>query len=56
MDRVRELRDRLENEILDKIQNSHLNGTADPAKRLPNTSNISFENTNGEAILCGLTI
>lgn len=51
MDRVRVLRDRLENEILDKIPNSRLNGTSDPAKRLPNTSSISFENTNGEMIL-----
>lgn len=54
MDRVRALRDRLENEILKKIPNSRLNGTPDPAKRLPNTSNISFENTNGEAILARL--
>jgi cysteine desulfurase len=51
MQRVRQLRDRLETKILDKIPNSRLNGTADPAKRLPNTSSISFENTNGEMIL-----
>ncbi len=54
MDRVRDLRDRLENEILKKIPNSRLNGSSDPAKRLPNTSNISFENTNGEMILARL--
>ncbi len=54
MERVRSLRDRLENEILEKIPNSRLNGTADPQQRLPNTSNISFENTNGEAILSRL--
>lgn len=54
MERVRLLRDRLENEILEKIPNSRLNGTSDPARRLPNTSNISFENTNGEAILARL--
>ncbi len=52
--RVRALRDRLESEILDKIPNSRLNGTPDSQKRLPNTSNISFENTNGEAILARL--
>ena len=51
---VRLLRDRLENEILDKIPSSRLNGTSDAAKRLPNTSNISFENTNGETILARL--
>ncbi len=32
-----------------------MNGTYDPANRLPNTSNISFENTNGEAILARLS-
>ena len=51
MDKVRALRDRLETEILNNIPNSRLNGTADPTKRLPNTSSISFENTNGEMIL-----
>lgn len=51
MDGVRTLRDRLEDEILQTIPNTYLNGTADPAKRLPNTSNISFENINGEMIL-----
>jgi cysteine desulfurase len=54
MERVRELRNRLENEILNEIPNSRLNGTSDSSKRLPNTSNISFENTNGEAILARL--
>ena len=54
MNEIRRLRDRLENEILDKIPNSRLNGTSDAQKRLPNTSNISFENLNGEAILAKL--
>ncbi len=48
------LRNKLENEILNKIPNSRLNGTSDYEKRLPNTSNISFENINGEAILAKL--
>ena len=48
------MRDRLESEILDKIPNSRLNGTAEASKRLPNTSSISFENTNGEMILARL--
>lgn len=52
--KIREMRDRLESNILNTIPNSRLNGTADPSKRLPNTSNISFENTNGEAILAKL--
>jgi cysteine desulfurase len=54
MDEVFRLRGKLENEILQKIPNSRLNGTADHEKRLPNTSSISFENTNGEAILARL--
>ena len=48
MDNIHELRNRIENEILNKIPNSRLNGGS---KRLPNTSNISFENTNGEMIM-----
>ncbi|HVE59898.1 MAG TPA: aminotransferase class V-fold PLP-dependent enzyme [Pyrinomonadaceae bacterium] len=54
VEKVFTLRNKLENEILQKIPNSRLNGTADYAKRLPNTSSISFENTNGEAILARL--
>ena len=53
-EKVFALRNRLENEILQKIPNSRLNGTADAGHRLPNTSSISFENTNGEAILARL--
>lgn len=51
MENVRGLRDRLEKGILDNIPNSRLNGTSDTSKRLPNTSSISFENTNGEMIM-----
>lgn len=54
MAEVERLRDRLEDEILKNIPDSRLNGTSDRSKRLPNTSNISFENTNGEMILHGL--
>ncbi|HYJ90907.1 MAG TPA: aminotransferase class V-fold PLP-dependent enzyme, partial [Pyrinomonadaceae bacterium] len=54
MQTVRDLRDRLENAILSKIPNTRLNGTAERDERLPNTANISFENTNGEAILARL--
>lgn len=54
MDRVRELRDRLESAILNSIECASVNGTADVARRLPNTSSISFENLNGEAILARL--
>ena len=54
MDRIRELRDKLEDAILKTIPNTTVNGTRDPNQRLPNTSNISFENTNGEMILSRL--
>ncbi len=54
MEEVRRLRNKLEDEILNKIPNSRINGTADQAKRLPNTSSISFPNINGEAILAKL--
>jgi cysteine desulfurase len=52
--RVRQLRDRLESGILAAIPDACVNGSIDPARRLPNTSNISFENTNGEMILAKL--
>ena len=50
MEKVKILRDKLEDEILRKIPNAKLNGTFVKTKRLPNTSNISFEKLNGEAI------
>ena len=50
-DRIQTLRNRLEDEILATFPNARLNGVADRAKRLPNTSNISFEYVEGENIL-----
>jgi cysteine desulfurase len=55
MEKVKYLRDKLETEILQKIPNSRLNGTSHTRFRLPNTSSISFENLNGEAILAKLS-
>ncbi len=55
MEKVQNLRDKLENEILQKIPNSRLNGTTDKTKRLPNTTSISFSNLNGETILAKLS-
>ena len=54
MTAIGEMRERLENAILKNIPNVYVNGTGDAANRLPNTSNISFENTNGEAIMARL--
>src|SRR5215207_897116 len=52
--RIEGLRNRLEEEILKKIPNARLNGIADRSKRLPNTSNISFEYVEGQNILLHL--
>ncbi len=46
---VPRLRDKLEKQLLTKIPQSRVNG--DTANRLPNTTNISFEYVEGEAIL-----
>lgn len=51
---IEHLRNKLETGILNQIPNARLNGTADPAKRLPNTSSISFEYVEGENILVHL--
>jgi cysteine desulfurase len=48
---IRTLRDGLEDEILARFPNARLNGVADREKRLPNTSNISFEGLEGADIL-----
>ncbi len=50
--RVRALRDRLEQGLLAAVPSSMLNGH--PEQRLPNTTNISFEYVEGEAILLHL--
>jgi len=47
--RVRYLRDKLENEILKRVPNAMVNGELE--HRLPNTTSISFEYVEGEAIL-----
>lgn len=47
--RVKALRDRLEQSVLETIPAVRING--DPEHRLPNTANISFEYIEGESIL-----
>lgn len=51
---IEKLRNRLEDEILGNIPNARLNGPPDRSKRLPNTSNISFEYVDGQSILTHL--
>lgn len=47
--RVKALRDKLENALIDQIPNAIVNGDRD--NRLPNTTSISFEFVEGESIL-----
>jgi cysteine desulfurase len=51
---IRNLRDQLEDTILHTIASTHLNGTPNRERRLPNTANISFEHIEGETILAHL--
>lgn len=51
-ERVRKLRDKLERALLASAPDTRLNGH--PEMRLPNTTNISFEYVEGEAILLRL--
>lgn len=51
-ERLSILRDKLIKSILDKIEDSHLNGH--PVKRLPNNVNISIEFIEGESIVLNL--
>ncbi len=47
--RVKQLRDKLENELLNRVPNTMING--DRENRLPNTTSIAFEYVEGESIL-----
>ena len=51
--RIGALRDRLENQILTRIQGTRINGQA---PRLPNISNLSFEKLEGEAAVIALDL
>jgi cysteine desulfurase len=52
--RVGELRDRLESAILERIPRSGINGSR--RARTPNTTNIHFDNLEGEALLIALDL
>jgi cysteine desulfurase len=52
--RERELRDRLEQGILDRVPDSHVNGAGAP--RTPNTSNIRFDGIDSEPLLIALDL
>lgn len=50
-EQVRALRDRLENTILKTIPGTTVNGSTEPHKRLPNTTNISFDGVSGPDVV-----
>ncbi len=52
---IRTLRDCLEDQVLAMFSDARLNGTADRARRLPNTTNISFAGWEGAEILTKLS-
>ena len=52
--RLSELRDRLERGILSKVPNTTVNG--DPASRVHNTTNVSFDRVEAESLLIGLDL
>ncbi|MGQ0763210.1 MAG: cysteine desulfurase family protein [Acidobacteriota bacterium] len=51
---IRALRDRLENTILKTISGTIVNGPTEPHKRLPNTTNISFDGVLGPDVVARL--
>jgi len=53
-ERVRSLRDRMESNILESIGETKVNGTTDSEKRLPNTTNMSFEGVLGPDLVAAL--
>lgn len=48
------LRDRLERKILAEVDETFVNGEGAP--RVPNTTNISFDNVDGESLLISLDL
>jgi cysteine desulfurase len=52
--RLQTLRNRLEEAVLDRVRGTAINGARDP--RVPNTTNISFENIEAESLLIALDL
>jgi len=54
MDRIRNLRDYLEQEVTRRISGARRN--SDPMQRVPNISNLSFDGVDGESLLIALDL
>ena len=52
LDRVAALRDKLEKGVLERVEGSGVNGAGQP--RVPNTTNLYFNNLEGEALVIAL--
>jgi cysteine desulfurase len=55
LDRVALLRDRLEHGLLERVENCGVNGGV-TAKRVPNTTNLYFDDLEGEALVIALDL
>ncbi|HET9264432.1 MAG TPA: cysteine desulfurase family protein [Vicinamibacterales bacterium] len=53
-ERLGAMRDRLEQAVLERVSGTAING--DRARRVPNTTNISFEGVEAESLLIGLDL
>lgn len=54
MNRMRELRDYLEHEVISRFPDVRVNG--DKQRRVPNVSNLSFDGVDGESLLISLDL
>jgi cysteine desulfurase len=52
--RMRELRDHLEQQLRERVQDFRING--DAVRRVPNISNLSFQGVDGESLLIALDL
>jgi cysteine desulfurase len=52
LDRIAALRDKLEKGVLERVEGSGVNGSGQP--RVPNTTNLYFNNLEGEALVIAL--
>jgi cysteine desulfurase len=55
-ERICALRDRLEREILARVDECGVNGPTAPGSRLPNTTNLWFDHLEGEALVIALDL